>query len=162
VFFILGCQLYGKEYGFIIHTLFDYIPEDEYESDNQPYIPYLTKRYEGDVCHTIIKLSLKRVYIVGDEPSVPNNWSQKLVDAELDIEQEPGTFYFAEKTLDSVLNDIVFQDSLPRIHGCLKNREMTVNSEWNQRLLTDSGNITISTCGVCTKIMKYLFEKKFF
>jgi hypothetical protein len=87
-FFILGHELFNKKCEFRIHTLFDYIPEDENNPDDQSYTGYLEKRYKGDICHTIMELSFMRIYVVGEETYILNKWSQKLVEIERDINQD--------------------------------------------------------------------------
>jgi hypothetical protein len=173
-FLILGYGLYGNEYKFIIHTLFDYIPEDEKNPGKQSYTAYLEKRYKGDICRTIMELSFIRMYLVGNEPHILNKWSQKLVSAELDINQNhslkyvdrcsfitnpPVAYQFTQdlvpifgrawqiqravaKPLNDVRDDIDFQDILPRIHGCLENREMAINAELHRQSLVNSEDIT--------------------
>ena len=93
VFPILGHALYGNEYRFVIRTLSDYIPDDETDSDKSPYRSYLEKRYRGKICHTIMKLSFIRMYVVGNEPYISNMWSRKLVALELDINHNDGREY---------------------------------------------------------------------
>ncbi len=191
-FFILGYGLYGDEYTFIIHTLFDYIPEDENNPGEQSYTSYLEKRYKGDICRTIMKLSFIRMYLVGNESNIPNEWTQKLAAAELNINHDhvlkyvdrcsfiinqPVADRFTQnlfpvfgrvwqmqnvvaRTLDNVRDDIHFQDILPRIHGCLENREMSINSELHQQSSVNSEDITRFSAEVCTKnLLKYYFEK---
>lgn len=73
---------------FDIRTLFDYIPEDEMNVQDEIYTAYLQKRYKGDVCHTIIESSLIRLYVMGNKTRIHNPWSGKLIAAEANINEE--------------------------------------------------------------------------
>jgi hypothetical protein len=190
VAFILGHDLYGDEYQFVIRQLSDYIPEDENNPGKSSYTAYLEKRYRGKICDTIMKSSFIRMYVVGNEPYISNKWSRKLVASELDINHEHNLKYVERcsfiinqrvdpkftgnlvpifgttwqmqtavaKTLDTVRDDIFFQDILPRIHGCRENREMYINSQFYQQSLFNSGDMTRLSNEVC--IQKYLSEKR--
>lgn len=61
------------------------------------------------------------------------------------------------KTLDTIRDDIYFQDILPRIHACRENREMYINIKLHQESLLNSGDIKGFSSEVC--IRKYLFTK---
>jgi hypothetical protein len=186
---ILGYDLYGDEYEFVIRKLSDYIPEDENNPGKSSCTAYLEKRYRGKICHTIMELSFIRMYVVGNELYISNKWSQKLVALELDINHDHTLKYVERcsfiinrpvhpqftgnlvpifgrvwqmqvavaKTLDTIRDDIEFQDILPRIHGCRENREMYINSKSYQQSLLNSGDMTRFSNEVC--IQKYLFKK---
>ncbi len=62
------------------------------------------------------------------------------------------------KELNDVRDDIIFQNALLNIHGCLQNREMTVNVKLHQRSLVNSANSASKfSSNVCAKIIDISF-----
>jgi len=115
VLFILGYDLYGDEYKFIIRTLSDYIPEDESDPDNRYNTAFLEKLYVGEICQTIMELSFICMFVVGNGPDIRNKWTQNLVGAALAIKQEYDLRYVGRCTfvIDRNVNDNVRQNLVP-------------------------------------------------
>jgi len=115
VLFILGYNLYGDEYKFIIHTLSDYIPEDESDPDNRCNTAFLEKRYVGEICQTIMESSFICMFVVGNERDIPNKWSQNLVAAALAISQNHDLRYVGRCTfvIDRNVSDNFRQNLVP-------------------------------------------------
>ncbi|UJR37140.1 hypothetical protein I4U23_029850 [Adineta vaga] len=109
-------DLYGREYTFRIHTLYNYIPEDESNSENSNYEDYLKRYYGDDICCSIMDLSVMVFCLVGNLSTIDNQWSQKLIASHVDTDENRLAEYFGKLTfiIDQPVPNQYYQDLLPR------------------------------------------------
>jgi hypothetical protein len=192
ILFISGNDSFGGEYNFRVYTLYDYIPPEESDPDpdNPSYTRFFEYKHRGDICNLIQRLSIIRLYLVGNEPDITNKWSKRLIASELDVNHAQASQYedrctFIENQLvvtpiqdlaqrcgrtwqmssikprkiRDLRDDLVFGETVQRIHGCLENREMAANVELRQRISESTEDITTFSSRVCiNRIENFVFE----
>jgi len=157
-FFILGKDL-SLDFEPTICTLDDFIFSEESGSNMSNEEQAFVNEQNEIICSLLKRLAPIRIYLLGKEEDIPNNWSKLMIENEPDnsnqrapeydqwctfVENEPSPIHIIHNLvhrnswkvtnvtpmrLDTIREDICFLTALERIHTTLEAREMVANIE---------------------------------